>query len=259
MNVLSIKQTRLSTPRTSTRKRHTNRTSTGLSTLHSNVFFSACAVRAAVHALASSAPVNPLPRRYCRTASAMDPRRRGAGEWPRRVEEEVEQGGSSEHAAFSTDGCASRRACAERSVRSSESRLSSWSPSEGPWSRLCGLSRTLALGSLRSWLMVASGPLHATATGAPKSITDSRDGTLGRFELLPHQLDICAIIVPGGPPVQEGLWAPSLAPELEPLKLPSREAVASLIAPAPLMSAATATTHRLFVLRLASTVVCRPA
>ena len=88
--------------------------------------------------------------------------------------------------------------------------------------------------------MVASGPLHATATGAPKSITDSRDGTLGRFELLPHQLDICAIIVPGGPPVQEGLWAPSLAPELEPLKLPSREAVASLIAPAPLMSAATA-------------------
>jgi hypothetical protein len=90
--------------------------------------------------------------------------------------------------------------------------------------------------------MVASGPLQATArsaTGAPKSITDSRDGTLGRSELLPHQRDIVAIIVAGGPPVQEGLVAPSDAPELEPLKLPSRVAVASF-APALLMTARTA-------------------
>ena len=85
--------------------------------------------------------------------------------------------------------------------------------------------------------MVASGPLQATArsaTGAPKSITDSRDGTLGRSELLPHQRDIVAIIVAGGPPVQEGLVAPSDAPELEPLKLPSRMAS---FATAPVMTA----------------------
>ena len=177
--------------------------------------------------------MNPLPRRYCRTASAMDARRRGAGEFLRRVVADVDVGGSSEHAAFSTDGCASMRSCAERSVRSSESRLFSWSPSEGPWSRLPGRSSTLALGSLRSWLMVASGSLCATAgraaEGAPKSITESRDGTFGSFEELPHQLLMVAI----GPLGQEGLpgalWAPSHAPELEALSLPSREAEASVM------------------------------
>jgi len=150
----------------------------------------------------------------------------------RRVVADVDVGGSSEHAAFSTDGCASMRSCAERSVRSSESRLFSWSPSEGPWSRRPGRSSTLALGSLRSWLIVASGPLCATAgraaEGAPKSTTESRDGTFGSFEL-PHQLDMVAI----GPLGQEGLpgalWAPSHAPELEALSLPSRVAEASVM------------------------------
>ena len=164
----------------------------------------------------------------------MDARRRGAGEFLRRVVADVDVGGSSEHAAFSTDGCASMRSCAERSVRSSESRLFSWSPSEGPWSRRPGRSSTLALGSLRSWLMVASGcSLCATAgraaEGAPKSITESRDGTFGSFEELPHQLLMVAI----GPLGQEGLpgalWAPSHAPELEALSLPSREAEASVM------------------------------
>ena len=93
--------------------------------------------------------------------------------------------------------------------------------------------------------MVASGPLPATdrsATGPPKSITDSKDGTLGRFELLPHQFDIDDIELDIELDIQEELWAPSDASELEPLKLPSRVAVASLIVPAPLMSAATAAT-----------------
>ena len=97
--------------------------------------------------------------------------------------------------------------------------------------------------------MVASGPLPATdrsATGPPKSITDSKDGTLGRFELLPHQLDIEDIELDIELDIQEELWAPSDAPELEPLKLPSRVAVASLIVPAPLMSAATAATTVFF-------------
>ena len=93
--------------------------------------------------------------------------------------------------------------------------------------------------------MVASGPLPATdrsATGPPKSITDSKDGTLGRFELLPHQFDIDDIELDIELDIQEELWAPSDASELEPLKLPSRVAVASLIVPAPLMSAATGAT-----------------
>ena len=80
--------------------------------------------------------------------------------------------------------------------------------------------------------MVASGPLCATAgraaEGAPKSTTESRDGTFGSFEL-PHQLDMVAI----GPLGQEGLpgalWAPSHAPELEALSLPSRVAEASVM------------------------------
>ena len=163
----------------------------------------------------------------------MDARRRGTGEFLRHVVADVDVGGSSEHAAFSTDGCASMRSCAERSVRSSESRLFSWSPSEGPWSRRPGRSSTLALGSLRSWLTVASGSLCATAgraaEGDPKSITESRDGTFGSFEELPHQLLMVAI----GPLGQEGLpgalWAPSHAPELEALSLPSREAEASVM------------------------------
>ena len=45
--------------------------------------------------------------------------------------------------------------------------------------------------------MVASGSLCATAgraaEGAPKSITESRDGTFGSFEELPHQLLMVAI------------------------------------------------------------------
>ena len=85
--------------------------------------------------------------------------------------------------------------------------------------------------------MVASGSLCATAgrarvgasEGAPKSITESRDGTFGSFEELPHQLLMVAI----GPLGQEGLpgalWAPSHAPELEALSLPSREAEASVM------------------------------
>ena len=101
--------------------------------------------------------------------------------------------------------------------------------------------------------MVASGPLPATdrsATGPPKSITDSKDGTLGRFELLPHQFDIDDIELDIELDIQEELWAPSDAPELEPLKLPSRVAVASLIVPAPLMSAATGATAIVFFERL---------
>ena len=107
--------------------------------------------------------------------------------------------------------------------------------------------------------MVASGPLPATdrsAAGPPKSITDSKDGTLGRFELLPHQFDIDDIELDIELDIQEELWAPSDAPELEPLKLPSRVAVASLIVPAPLMSAATAANSDR-VLRAPSTVVRR--
>ena len=81
--------------------------------------------------------------------------------------------------------------------------------------------------------MVASGCLCATAgmaaEGAPKSITESRDGTFGSFEELPHQL----LMVASGPLGQEGLpgalWAPSHAPELEALSLPSREAEASVM------------------------------
>ena len=85
--------------------------------------------------------------------------------------------------------------------------------------------------------MVESGSLCATAgrarvgasEGAPKSITESRDGTFGSFEELPHQLLMVAI----GPLGQEGLpgalWAPSHAPELEALSLPSREAEASVM------------------------------